>query len=148
MEEAGPHLLEIVDTSNGKSIQIPGSEGLFSPRWSPDGRWIVALTLDQKKIRLYDTNTRQWRDLATTSAADPVWSSDSKAVFVNAFLADQQPILRIDVTNGEVHRVADLTSLRSKELANYFFSGLTPDNQPMVLPRVGTSNLYSLSLEP
>ena len=147
-KEAGPHLLEIVDTRNGQSIQIPGSEGLFSPRWSPDGRWIVALTLDQKKIRLYDTNTRQWRDLATTSAADPVWSSDSKAVFINAFLADQQPILRIDVASGEVRRVADLTSLRSKELANYFFSGLTPDNQPMVLPRVGTSNLYSLSLKP
>ncbi len=147
-KEAGPHLLEIVDTKTGKSIPIPGSQGLFSPRWSPNGRWIVALTLDQKKIRLYDTNTRQWRDLAKTSAADPVWSSDSKAVFVNAFLADQQPILRIDVTSGEVHRVADLTSLRSKESANYFFSGLTPENQPMVLPRVGTSNLYSLSLEP
>jgi DNA-binding winged helix-turn-helix (wHTH) protein/Tol biopolymer transport system component len=147
-KEAEPHLLEIVDIQNGQSIPIPGSQGLFSPRWSPDGRWIVALTLDQKKIRLYDTNTRQWRDLATTSAADPVWSNDSKAVFVNAFLADRQPILRIDVTSGEVHRVADLTSLRSKEPANYFFSGLTPGNQPIVLPRVGTSNLYSLSLEP
>jgi Tol biopolymer transport system component/DNA-binding winged helix-turn-helix (wHTH) protein len=147
-KEGGTHLIEIVDAQSGQSIPIPGSQGLFSPRWSPDGRWIVALTLDQKKIRLYDTNTRLWRDLATTSAADPVWSSDSRAVFVNAFLADQQPILRIDVTTGEVHRVADLTSLRSKEPANYFFSGITPNNQPMVLPRVGTSNLYSLSLEP
>jgi Tol biopolymer transport system component/DNA-binding winged helix-turn-helix (wHTH) protein len=147
-KEGGIHIIEIVDAQSGQSIPIPGSQGLFSPRWSPDGRWIVALTLDQKKIRLYDTNTRLWRDLATTSAADPVWSSDSKAVFVNAFLADQQPILRIDVTTGEVHRVADLTALRSKEPANYFFSGITPNNQPMVLPRVGTSNLYSLSLEP
>ena len=50
-KENGTHLLEIVDTQNGQSTPIPGSQGLFSPRWSPDGRWIVALYAGPEKTK-------------------------------------------------------------------------------------------------
>ena len=146
-KESGTHTIELLDVQTGNTTSTPDSDGLFSPRWSPDGRWIAALSLDQKRIRLLDLQKNKWQDLAVTSAADPVWSSDSKALFVHAFLADEQPILRIQVPAGDIHRLADLTELHLKEPANYFFSGLDPNNQPLVLPRVGTSNLYTLDLE-
>ena len=141
--ESGAHSIGFLELSTGKTTALPGSEGLFSPRWSPDGRWIAALSLDQKQIRLFDTQKQQWHNLAATSAADPVWSHDSKSLFVHSFMADQQPIFRIDVPSGAIHQVATLDQLRSRD-ADYFFSGLNQADQPLVLPRVGTSNLYSL----
>jgi len=146
-KESGSHTIQILDLTK-RTIQIlPNSEGLFSPRWSPDGRWIAALSLDQKRLMLYDVAQRRWNALASTSAADPVWSSDSKSIYVHAFLGDKQPILKVSVPDGAMHTVADLSSFRGGETADYFFGGLTPENAPLVLPRIGTGNLYTLDLD-
>ncbi len=145
-KESGPRTLQIMDLVTHQTEEIPKSEGLFSPRWSPDGEWIAALTLDQRSLMLYNVAQQRWRLLAATSAADPVWSADSKELYVHAFQADREPMLKIHVPDGAVKVVADLGDLRDRETANYFFGGLTPADEPMVQPRVGTGNLYSLEL--
>ena len=145
-KEGGPHTIEIFDLQTRKTITLPQSEGLFSPRWSPDSKWIAALTLDQKKVMLFNVAENRWRELASTSAADPVWSSDSQALYVHAFMAEKQPILRISVPAGQIRPVASIADFHSGEPANYFFGGLAPDNSPLVRPRVGTGNLYVLDL--
>lgn len=145
-KESGPRNLQILNLTTHQTEVVPNSEGLFSPRWSPDGAWLVALSLDQKTLMLFDTRLNTWKVLASTSAADPVWSSDSKAVYIHAFLADGEPILRVSVPDGIVRTIADLSNFHNKQAANYFFGGLTPGNEPLVQPRVGTGNLYSLDL--
>ncbi len=145
-KESGSHAIQLLDLATMKTETIPGSEGLFSPRWSPDGRWIVALSLNQKTIFLYDVAQQHWRELAKTSAADPIWSADSKSVFTQAFLEEKQPILRISVPDGQIQAVADLGEFSDRGMANYFFGGLTPKNQPLVQPKIGTGDLYTLDL--
>ena len=145
-KENDVHAIQIVHLDTMKTETVPGSEGMFSPRWSPDGRWIAALSLNQKSLDLYDVARQQWKELARTSAADPIWSADSKSVYVHAFLEDRQPIIRIGVPDGEVHIVADLSAFHDRATINYFFGGLTPANQPLVQPRIGTGNLYTLDL--
>ena len=145
-KESGPRNLQIMDLETHNTEEISNSEGLFSPRWSPDGAWIAALTLDQRSLMLYNVAQQRWRLLASTSAADPVWGADSKELYVHAFQADREPILKINVPDGTIKVVADLGDLRDRETANYFFGGLTPAGEPMVQPRIGTGNLYSLEL--
>ena len=145
-KESGSRTLQIINLSTHRIDEIPNSSDLFSPRWSPDGRWVVALTLDQKVVMLYDVEHRHWQRLASTSAADPVWSVDSKAIYIHAFLADREPILRIEVPTGIVQTVADLGNFHDGEAANYFFGGMTPNGEPFVQPRVGTGNLYTIDL--
>jgi len=145
-KEGGTRNIEMLDLQTRKAITLPLSEGLFSPRWSPDGKWIAALTLDQNKVMLFDVAGQRWKELASTSAADPVWSSDSQAVYVHAFMAEKQPILRISVPGGDLRSVASTANFRSGEPANYFFGGLTPEDIPLVRPRVGTGNLFMLDL--
>ncbi len=145
-KESGSRTLQIVNLSTHRTEEIPSSEDLFSPRWSPDGRWIVALTSNQKLVMLYDVAGRRWQRLAATSAADPVWSEDSKAIYIHAFLADREPILRIGVPDGSIRTVADLGNFHDGEAANYFFGGTTPRGEPLVQPRVGTGNLYSIAV--
>ena len=140
------HTIDVFDLPSRKTEILPFSKGLFSPRWSPDGKWIAALTLDQKKVLLFDVARQSWTELAATSASDPVWSHDSKALFVHAFMAEKQPILRIAVPGGATQVIAGTGDFRAGEPANYFFGGLTPADQPLAQPRVGTGNLYVVDL--
>lgn len=39
-------VIQILDLNTHQISTIPGSERLFSPRWSPDGRYIAALSVD------------------------------------------------------------------------------------------------------
>jgi Tol biopolymer transport system component/DNA-binding winged helix-turn-helix (wHTH) protein len=146
-KESGPRAIELFNLQSQARTTVPHSEGLFSPRWSPDGKWIAALTLAQNKVMLFDVANQRWSELASTSASDPIWSNDSKAIFVHAFLAENQPILRISVPDGEIKVVASSTDFHSGEPADYFFGGLTPGDLPLVRPRVGTGNLFTLDLD-
>ncbi len=145
-KEDGPHDLQIYDLASHISRTLPGSENLFSPRWSPDGRWIVALSLDQTRMLLYDVRGRSWSTLFTGSAADPVWSRDSESIYFNAFADPNSAIFRIPVTGGAPQSVADLSKLGLPALDNYFFGGVTPEGAPIIQPRIGTGNLFSVRL--
>ena len=146
-KESGSHAIEVLDLQTRKTETIPGSEGLFSPRWSPDGHWIAALSLNQKSLMLYDVTQHRWMELARTSAADPIWSSDSKSLYFHAFLEEHQPIIKMSVPEGEVHVVADSTGFPDRATVNYFFGGMTPASEPLVQPRIGAGNLYFLDLK-
>ena len=145
-KESGSHSIGLINLETSKVETVPGSEGLFSPRWSPDGRWIVALSLNQKSLVLYDVAQKHWTVLAERSAADPCWSADSRSIYVQAFLEEHQPILRVDVPSGETHVIADLSGFHDAATVNYFFGGVTRASEPMVQPRVGTGDLYTLEL--
>ena len=144
-KESGPHDLELLDLTTHQVQQLPGSDNLFSPRWSPDGRWIAALSIDQTQLVLYDVQSHSWSTLYRHSAADPVWSSDSKSLYFQAFAEPGSPVLRTTL-DGRSEPVADLTRLALPAGDNYFFSGVTPAGLPLVKPRIGTGNLYTFDL--
>jgi Tol biopolymer transport system component len=146
-KESGSRAIQVLDLRTHAITPLPGSEGLFSPRWSPDGKYIAAISLDQRNLMLFDVANRTWQLLAQTSVADPVWSADSTAIYIHAFMADTQPIYRVDIPSGHLQQVADLASFRAGEAADYFFCGITPDNVPLVRARYSTGNLYSLNLD-
>ena len=139
--------LDTVDVATGTLQEIPGSNGLFSPRWSPDGRYIAALTLDQRQVHLYTVATHIWTTLAVPSGADPVWSPDSHYLFLHASLDPAQPIDRVSIPDGHVDEVVRLADSREHDAVDYVFGGLTQDNRPLIRARIFTGNFYSLDLK-
>jgi Tol biopolymer transport system component/DNA-binding winged helix-turn-helix (wHTH) protein len=145
--ENAARTLNLLHLQSGATEQVPGSDGLFSPRWSPDGRYIAALTLDQRQVRLFTVATKTWTTLAVPSGADPVWSSDSRYLFLHASLDPAQPIDRVSIPDGHVEEIVRLADLRENDAVDFVFGGLTRDNRPMIRTRVFTGNLYSLDLK-
>ena len=139
--------LLMLDLRTGKVAAVAGSEDLFSPRWSPDGRYIAALSLDQRKVRLLDVATKGWSTLPVPSGADPVWSSDSRFLYLHASLDPAQPIDRISIPDGRVQELVRLAESVDNNAVDYVFGGLTVDNMPLIRTRVFTGNVYSLSLK-
>ena len=146
-EESQPKAIYLVDTNTKQVQQLPGSEGLFSPRWSPDGRYIAALSLDQTRLMLYDTAARTWRMLAQENIADPVWSHDGKSIFFHDFVQEGQPIYRLTIADRRMERIAGLRDLRSADVVDYRFAGLAPGDIPLVNARMSTANIYSAAIK-
>ena len=135
-----------MDHTIGAVEKLAGSDNFFSPRWAPDGRWILALSLDQTRLVVYDVEHRTWKTLFHGGAADPVWSSDSKSLYFHAYAEPGSPILRMSPQDGSSESVADLTKLGIPAGENYFFSGVTPAGSPLIKPRIGSGNLYSVAI--
>ncbi|QNI30665.1 PD40 domain-containing protein [Alloacidobacterium dinghuense] len=142
-ETAESKAISLVDVASGKVTTIPGSQGLFSPRWSPDGRYIAALSLDMMRVMLYDTTTQSWRLLCQQSAADPVWATDSKSLFFHTYVQRSQAIFRVTVPDGKLEHVTDLSDLHFADVLGYQFAGNTPSNAPLVNASMSTANIYS-----
>ena len=139
--------LQMLDLRTGALSRVPGSEGLFSPRWSPNGRYIVALSLDQRHAKLFDVTRQSWTEIQVPSAADPVWSPDSRFIFVHASLSRAQPIYRVDVSGNRVQEFARLDSASGADAVDYVLSGLGADGNPLVRARVQTGDLFMLDLQ-
>ena len=51
----GRRAIELVDLKTRRVSPVSRSEGLFSPRWSPDGKYLAALSGDSLKLLFFDS---------------------------------------------------------------------------------------------
>jgi Tol biopolymer transport system component len=126
---------------------LPASDGLYSPRWSPDGRYVVAMTWDCRKLLLFDFQTQKWSELAKGSVLGwPDWSSDSKYVFY----FDHGPWVysRVNINDHKTERVANLEQARGLNAGRFWsYYGVTPDGSPLFLRNTGIQEIYALDVE-
>ena len=55
--------LRILDLESRRVTVVPGSAGTWSPRWSPDGRYIAAVSWKTSILKVFDVETQQWSQL-------------------------------------------------------------------------------------
>jgi serine/threonine protein kinase len=55
--------LRIVDIKTKRILEVPRSLGMWTPRWSPDGRYIAALSVDNETLMLFDLHAQDWKRL-------------------------------------------------------------------------------------
>jgi len=143
--EKSPWLIKILDLGTKEIKAVPGSEGLFSPRWSPDGRYLVAITQDEGKLMLFDIQAQRWKQIADMPVSNPRWSADSKAIYVQNQVSDQKPIFRISIPDGRSDQICTLDDFSAHDATDYSFFGLAPGSVPIVRTRVN-GDIYSLKL--
>ena len=145
-EASQPKSIYIYNLVTHKLATLPGSTGLFSPRWSPNGRYIAALSINQTRLMLYNLQTKTWQMLAHQSVADPAWGHNSKYIYFHDFVQPSQPLYRVNIETGRIRAIADLQDLRAADAVDYQFAGLTPNNIPLVDARTSTANIYTMPI--
>ncbi len=142
--------IRLLDLKTRNATTIPGSEGLFSPRWSPDGRYVAAISPDNTTLMLYDFETQKWSTWLKESAGTvsyPVWSGDSQYLYFDDLVNDAEAIRRVKVGGSAPEEVFVLGSLERYPGALGPWSSRAPDGKWMFVRDRSTQEVYQLSLE-
>jgi Tol biopolymer transport system component len=141
--------LYVVNLGSHQTSLLPGSEGLWSPKVSPDGRYIVTLSADISGLILYDLTTYKTAQLATGNALGwHEWSRDSKYVYFELQEADSRlAIVRVAVSDRKVQEIQNLKDMRIVFGPAGDWHGLTPDDCPLELLDVATQEIYALDVQ-
>ena len=143
---AQTNAIEVLDLQTHQASVLPGSQGLFSPRWSPDGRFLAALSSDSLKLVRFDFQTQKWIDwmTQTTAFGFPAWSRDSKYLYFDSTYSNDVSYRRLKLGESKSEEVVSLKSLRRFFSLIGFWSGLAPDGTPIFVRDTSTQEIYGL----
>jgi serine/threonine protein kinase len=135
--------VRILDLATHQITTLPGSQGLFAPRWSPDGRYVPALSSDLTKLLIFDFQTQKWTEVAKGSPGWPSFTKDGQYLDFFDFIGTRAVVMRVRMSDLHVERVADLKDLVMVGQYRTWFAP-TPDGSFMLLRDAGTTDVYSL----
>ena len=138
--------IQIMDLRSRQVSTLPGSEGFYSPRWSPDGRYIAALRAGPETLWVLGLSSRKWSELGKIGVSFPSWSRDSKYIYFDS-VEREAWLCRLRIADATLERLGSLKSIRRTGLFDFWWSGLTPDGSPLVLRDIGTKEIYALDVE-
>jgi Tol biopolymer transport system component len=139
-EKKGSFSIRLMDLKTREIRAVVGSEGFYSPRWSPDGRYIAALRAGPETLILFDISTQKWVQLEQLAVGFPSWSRDSKYIYFDS-QGEDRAFYRVRISDHVLQRLVSLKGLRLTGALQW--TGLAPDDSPLVLRDVGTQEIYA-----
>ena len=134
----------IVDVQTKKISPLPHAERFFSPRCSPDGKFIAALSIDSQKLVLFDRAIQQWTDLVTMPIGYPSWSHDGRYLYFDTTLTDDPALFRVRISDRKLERLASLKGLRRFWGQFASWTGLAPDDSFLLVRDTSSQEIYAL----
>jgi len=138
------------DLATRQISQLPGSTGIFAPRWSPEGRFIIAVSFDNNKLMLYDVKAAKWRALNVgLNFGYLAWSHDSAYVYFDTFLSSDSGFFRVRISDGKIEKIADLRKIRQfpGQFGPGSWTGLAPGEIPLLPRNISTEEIYAFDLQ-
>lgn len=129
--------IRIADVAARQVSSLPGSQGLYRASFSPDGRYIGAISTRGDKIMLYERRTQRWSPLAETDVQMWVWSPDSQAIY---FRPASGNVLR--KKTRKIETIADLGDRGSVDVLDS-----APDGSLLLSRRFTNKQVYAFHLE-
>ncbi len=142
--------IRVVNLATRKISIMPDTQGFSLPSWSPDGRYLVAMTQQPSRMMLYSVETKAWTELKNfdTPWGFWIWSSDSNSIYMRV-LEGAVGVYRLTVPGGKWERVSGLdgVNMRGDFDFDYSLPSLTADGKPAQMSHVGVAQIYSLRWE-
>ena len=137
--------IHILDWRTNRSQSLPGSQGLQSPAWSPDGHLIAAIRADTREITLFDFAKSLWtRPLPGIRASYLNWSTTGhQLVFLAGSLPQEQKVMAFSWRTGRATILADLAGLHRPLFSFGDWIGLGPGDAPLALRDLSTEEILS-----
>ena len=145
LNSSEPPNIQVMNLGTKQISALPGSDGLFAPRWSPDGRYIAALQVELTKLMLFDFRTKKWSELGKGAFAFPNWSHDGKYLYFED--SSQSEIRRVQIPGKKFENIASLKEVRRPNGVPGYWSKSAYDGSPLVMRDAGTQEIYALELK-
>jgi len=143
-DKVGLYLLRL---KSGEVQRVNGTQGLAKAHYSPDGSYLGAESDDSSRVMLLDLRTNAWREIRKGKVFGPLaWSRDSKYLFFQDILEQDQPIWKIRVQDGQLTKVVDFRNFLEGSAQRCGFEALAPDGSVLVRVTTGDKNVYALDV--
>jgi Tol biopolymer transport system component len=141
--------LEILDLKTHQVTEVPNSKGLFSPRWSPDGGHLLAMTaLQPTKGMLFDLKAHTWEQIFEVPGAEYAeWSSDGRCIDFNVPSGTAAPEDRVCLADRKVQTIVDMAegfSVITGALGRW--SGVGPDGSIYAIRDISNDEVYAMDV--
>jgi len=135
-----------LDVKTRRLSDVPGSKGLWSPRWSPNGKYIAAITSESSAVGVLPWGKTEYVALARMGFVDnATWSADSRHIYFNGTSeAGEKGLFRVSVPKGRLERIADMTGF---DAAPENWYGVTPEGTPLAFHAVMVQEIFALKCE-
>jgi Tol biopolymer transport system component/DNA-binding winged helix-turn-helix (wHTH) protein len=140
--------IRVLDLNTNQVRPLPGATEMWSPRTSPDGRHLAALSQQDSKMMLFDMRTQTWEELCPDYSGYPSWSRDGKFLYFqdwNHGSAYPSRVVRLRIRGARLETVVDLKSLDRLSIGTYMsWSGLAPDDSVLLSRNNSTQEIYAV----
>jgi Tol biopolymer transport system component len=150
VRSVGKTEIRVADLKTHAVVTLPGSQGLFSPRWSPDGKYVAAITEDLTNLMLFDFASQKWTPWLNEPAGAvnyPTWSADSQYVYFDDLVTDEESIRRVKTGESHAERVFAIDGLERYPGPFGLWSGRGADGSWMFVRDRSTQEVYQLSVQ-
>jgi eukaryotic-like serine/threonine-protein kinase len=148
--KSSPYAVHIMNMRTREITTLPGSDGLFSTRWSPDGRYISAMPSDASRLMVYDLSVGKWSNLVVNidNIGWPEWSRDSQAMSFFGVPKDRPgAIFRVRLRDHRVEQVVSREHFRMPSVGFGGWTGLAPDGSSLLVEGIGTQDIFAIDLK-
>jgi WD40 repeat protein len=141
--------IEFLDVATRKLTTLPGSDGICCPRYSPDGRYLIATHSTYDDIQLYNFATGKWttivKDLGPLGYMN--WTRDGKYVLFDTFDVESPKFYRVHMADLTIEPVANIGEIPRYYGAFGPWSGIWLDGSPLLVKDSSNEEIYSLELQ-
>jgi eukaryotic-like serine/threonine-protein kinase len=137
--------VRIMDLKTREISMVPGSSGIYSPRWSPDGRYLAGLDFEpfSKKLLIFDFQMRKWSEWVTDSYVGyPAWTSDSRYV---QYITNTE-CKRVKVADNHPEVLFSFKDLNTYMTNFGTWSDNAPDDSRIFIRDASTQDIYALDV--
>ena len=139
-------VLHVLDLKAGRISVLPGSEGVWSSCWSPNGNYVAGTSPDSQKLMLYDFRTHEQAELVRGKIGYLSWSRDSEFVYFTMAVNDPA-FFRVRIRDRKIERIVSLKEAHRTLGTGGPWSGLAPDGSPLIQRDAGTNEIYAFDWE-
>jgi Tol biopolymer transport system component len=148
VQDSDKDAIRIMDVKTRQVSLLPGSAGLFSPRFSPDGRYLLAVGSANDRLMLFDLTTKKWEEVVKSFVAYPGWSHDGKCIYFNDASARLQPVYRVCLSDRKPEVVVNLADFGRLAQGRFgWWTGLGPDESILAVRDISIQEINSLQLQ-
>jgi len=140
--------IRVLDLNTDQVSLLPGAAEMWSPRTSPDGRYIAALSQQDSRMMLFDTRTQKWEQLSVDYSGYPSWSRDGKFLYFQDWdhgSGYPSRVVRTRISDRRLETVLDLKSLDRLSIGTFMsWSGLAADDSVLLSRNNSTQEIYAV----
>jgi len=140
--------ISILDLQTRKVSDLPGAEHFFSPRVSQDGKYIAAISWDEKGLMLFDVTAQKWTELIRMPIGYPSWSHNGQYLYFDSFFSEDPAYYRIRISDRKLERLVSLSEIHRFWGPLGEWAGLAPDDSLLITRDASNEEVYAIDWQP